>query len=583
MVKLLKKLFLDLDLRMKLYLILILIGTLLGTFAEIVTVASIVPFISLLFTDNIQSYLIPFTNIKLEIYDASILFIIFVIISALIRIFIIWLTAKFSFQLGSSISIEILKYSVNQPYVFYPNKKSSEIIASVNKVSHFISGVLTPLIQGIVSFLFILALLSFLSFLNISITLSAITIFSFVYFISAYFTRLTLFKNSEIIARKENSRIKIIQEALGSIRNIIIDNKANTFTEQYANDSNLQANARIVNSVIALVPRQYIEAIGIIIVIILSLVLGNIESQSEILPILGVFGFTAARLLPHVQQIYLSITSINGNLFITSDVIDLLNLKDTVRKESNINENFHSSENHSHTQPIIEIKELSFSHRKDLSEVLSNINLKIERSTRVGFLGKTGSGKSTLMDLIMGLLKPNKGEILIDGQALNKYKIKEWFSKISHIPQKIFLLDKSIAENIAFGLEVENINMKQVEEVAKKAQLHEFIQSLPGKYLEEVGETGEKLSGGQIQRIGLARALYKNPQVIIVDEATSSLDSETESAVIETLENLKKDVTVLMISHKISNLEICDIIYRINNQKVELIGEYKDLINNHAK
>ena len=202
MIKLLNKLYSDLSIRMKLYLILIIIGTLLGTLSEIITVASILPFISLIFTNDIQYYLIPFINIELDIIDASILFLFFVSISALIRIFIIWLTAKFSYQLGSDISIEILSYSISQPYNFYPNKKSSEIIASVNKVSHFISGVLTPLIQGIVSLVFILALISFLAYMNAIVTFSAISIFILIYFISVYFTRATLYKNSEIIAKK---------------------------------------------------------------------------------------------------------------------------------------------------------------------------------------------------------------------------------------------------------------------------------------------------------------------------------------------------------------------------------------------
>jgi ATP-binding cassette subfamily B protein len=275
------------------------------------------------------------------------------------------------------------------------------------------------------------------------------------------------------------------------------------------------------------------------------------------IPVLGALALGAQRLLPVLQQGYASWSSIVGSQSSLADALDLL-------EQQMPDVSVHTANHALAFNRQIELKDVSFRYRDDAPWVLHDINLVIKKGSRVGFVGTTGSGKSTLLDIVMGLLYPTQGCMLVDGQVVDVNNMRGWQQHIAHVPQSIYLSDASVAENIAFGIPKDNIDYARVKVAAEQAQIADVIEGLAKDYNTLVGERGVRLSGGQRQRIGIARALYKQASVIIFDEATSALDNETEQAVMESIEKLSKELTVLIIAHRLSTLEKCDIVIRLN-------------------
>jgi ABC-type multidrug transport system fused ATPase/permease subunit len=292
---------------------------------------------------------------------------------------------------------------------------------------------------------------------------------------------------------------------------------------------------------------------------------------SAAIPALGALAIGAQKLFPQMQQIYYGWASLSGSSAALAEVVALLEqpIPDEYFKPSPASP--------AHLEHGIVLRNVGFRYRKDAPVVICRLSLQIPRGARVGFIGKTGSGKSTVLDLIMGLLEPTSGGIEIDGQLLTSANRRAWQACIAHVPQSIYLTDATIAENIAFGLYVHDIDQQRVREAARKAQLAEFIEGLPAQYQTAVGERGVRLSGGQRQRIGLARALYKQADVLVLDEATSALDDATEAAVMQAIDSLGKDITVLMVAHRVSTLRNCDRIFELKNGSLFREGSYQKL------
>ena len=289
------------------------------------------------------------------------------------------------------------------------------------------------------------------------------------------------------------------------------------------------------------------------------------------IPIIGSFAFGAQRLLPALQQIFSSLTSMRGGMDSINDALDLLEQPLPIEEKEINFMNF---------AKFIHLNNLYYKYDNKEAFVIKGIDIKIKKGSKIGLIGKTGSGKSTLLDLIMGLLKPTSGYIYIDDIKLENKNYRSWQKKISHVPQSIFLTDGSIMENIAFGIQKDQINFDKVLYAAEKAQLSSTIETWENKYNTLVGERGVNLSGGQRQRIGIARALYKESEVIILDEATSALDNETESNVMDSLDNLEKDITIIIVAHRLTTLKKCDTIISISDGMIESVGNYEDIINN---
>jgi len=363
--------------------------------------------------------------------------------------------------------------------------------------------------------------------------------------------------NSRVIATEQDSVIKTVQEGLGGIRDILLDGTQKIYGEAYRRAEAALRRAHASTMFLSYSPRYIMESLGMVFFAALALVLcGRSEGLAGALPVLGALALGVQRLLPALQQGYVSWSSLVAYQEPTQEVVDLLEQP----MPSWIDE---SSVSTIRFEKEIRFDSVSFRYTPEGPKILSELSFSIEKGSRVGFVGKTGSGKSTCLDLLMGLLMPTEGQILIDGKVLNPSNLRAWQKKIAHVPQSVYLSDNSLAENIAFGVPPENIDMKRLKEAARQAHIADFIESSPNGYQALVGERGIRLSGGQRQRIGIARALYKEATLLVFDEATSALDHETEQAVMEAIERLSADLTILIIAHRLTTLKKC-------TQKIEL-------------
>jgi len=364
-----------------------------------------------------------------------------------------------------------------------------------------------------------------------------------------------------------------LQEGLGGIRDILIDGRQKFYCKVCRNADLSFRRASGDNQFINGSPRFIMEAIGIVLIATLAYFLSvHEEGIITAIPTLGALALGAQRLLPVLQQSYSSYTSINAGSASLSDVVDLLDQSVLMKLEDKFS-----------YAPVefkkeIEFKNLGFRYSENLPYVVKGINLKIKKGSKVGFVGATGSGKSTLLDIFMGLLPITEGEVLVDQSSITFLNNRSWQLHISHVPQHIFLADSSIEENIAFGIPQSDIDRDRVRIAAEKAQMSQLIEQWPDGYQTIVGEQGIRLSGGQRQRIGIARALYKQADILILDEATSALDNETESKVMEAINKLDNDLTVLIIAHRLTTLKECDQIVSLGKDYAFSVGRYQDII-----
>ena len=383
------------------------------------------------------------------------------------------------------------------------------------------------------------------------VALSAAFGFGTIYLIVTWLTRRRLRANSRTWAGAQGGRVKTLQEGLGGIRDVLIDKTQPTFIERYRQVDCALRTAQTVNVFIGAAPRYVIEACGMVLIAGMALILS--ESSGGLvaaLPVLGALALGAQRLLPLLQLIYGGWIHIAATRQSLADVLELLSLPVEGADDAS-------------SAPLtfereIALEAVSFRYVGDRPLVLHDITLTIRKGDRIGLVGKTGSGKSTITDLVMGLLHPTAGGIRIDGVALTAKNVRGWQAHIAHVPQAIYLADTTIAENIAFGVRGDRIDPNRVRDAARRAELAGFIESLPDGYETVVGERGIRLSGGQRQRIAISRALYKRASVLVFDEATSALDSETEAAVMGSIESLGRDLTLVIIAHRLSTVEMCD-------------------------
>jgi ATP-binding cassette subfamily B protein len=406
--------------------------------------------------------------------------------------------------------------------------------------------------------------------INPLVALIAMLVFGISYGITAWISRRRLQYNSKSIVQQQSKTIKVLQESLGGIRDVILDSTQILYSDIFREADIPLRRATGDNNFIGQFPRYAMETIGIIMIAVLAYFLsrqpGGIDTA---LPILGAMGIGSQRLLPALQQIYSSWVSIVGNHIQLADIIEILEKPLPKELAQPVPLNFYKN---------IQISKLYFRYSNDSPWILDDIDLNINKGARVGFIGSTGTGKSTLLDVIMGLLLPTKGEILVDNQELVGNKLRSWQRNIAHVPQNIYLADTTISENIAFGVPSEHIDMNRVRYAARLAQIDEYIESNAEGYNAFVGERGIQISGGQRQRIGIARALYKQAEVLIFDEATSALDSNTEQDVMNAIGGLNRNLTILIIAHRLTSLKDCDIIIELKQGKILRQGSFKSLI-----
>jgi len=562
--------------------ILLLVLMVVASLAEIISIGSVLPFLGVL-TAPEQVYQHPLmqpiiqtleiSKPKQLIFPLTILFIIAAFLAGVIRLMLLYAMTRLSFAVGSDLNINIYRRTLYQEYKVHVSRNSSEVINGIiTKTGAIIGGVILPILKLISSIILFVGIVGALLVINTTIALLASIGFGLLYWIVIRYTKTRLKDNSKIIADQSTQMIKSLQEGLGGIRDVLIDGSQQFYCRLYRNADLPLRRASGNNVFISGSPRYALEAIGMILIAVLAYLITQQESKvATAIPMLGALALGAQRLLPALQEAYASYSAIKGS---QSSFEDVLNLLDQPLPEY-IDQPFSS--------PIpfakgIGLSNLGFRYAKDSSWLLKDINLFLKKGSCIGFMGVTGCGKSTLLDIIMGLLPPTEGEIIVDNQTINNKNRRAWQAHIAHVPQNIYLSDGTIEENIAFGVTKELIDHQRVKKAAQQAQIADLIEQWKDGYQTFVGERGIRLSGGQRQRIGIARALYKQASVLIFDEATSALDIGTERAVMEAINGLGGEITILIIAHRLTTLKDCDHIIKLGKGCIVRTGSYEDVV-----
>ncbi len=569
--------------RRKIQFALILALMLLSSMAEMIGIGTVVPFLGALINPQ-QVFNHPSAQPILDFFDVgrpqdlllplTFIFCVATVAAGLLRLALLYATTRFSFAVGADFSIDVYRRTLYQPYTVHIGRNSSEIINGITgKVAMLIGSVLMPMLTLISSAILLTGVLWMLLLIDPVIAIAAGSSFGLLYLITALVSRRNLRENSECIARESTLVIKSLQEGLGGIRDVLIDGTQETYCAIYRSADLPLRRAQASNTFTGASPRFIMEMLGMVMIAVLAYNMALREGGvSAALPVLGALALGAQRLLPILQQGYNALATIFGAEASLRDGLDLL---------------AQPMPEHAGEGPFpplrfecsIRLDDVGFRYAVDGTWVMRHVHLEIPKGKRIGIVGSTGAGKSTLLDILMSLLMPSEGTMQVDGQAVDLHNYRNWQAHIAHVPQSIYLSDSSIEENIAFGLPRREIDPERVRRAAKQAQIDETIESWPEKYQTKVGERGVRLSGGQRQRIGIARALYKRADVIIFDEATSALDTETERAVMQAIDLLSPDLTILIVAHRLSTLQKCDFIIELEKGRISRIGSYQELAN----
>lgn len=569
-------------------LIFLQIFVLISALSEIVGILSIGPFMAVILDQNIiyenrilyfiyNYFSFPGQNEYLIFLGFLVLFLFSV--STLLTIFTSYKLLMFSSNVGAEIGNDLFKFYLSQNWLYFAEGNSNQFLRKISQEAERVSsGILQQLLtmnaKIVLSFFIITTVLIF----NIYISLILFITYSLSYLLIYYLVKKRIEFHGQNVSDKQFHRFKIMSESFGGIKNIIVSNTQNFFIQNFEKVSNVFARSRGLITVYALLPRYFIELVsyGSLLMLTIFLLIINDGNINNVFISLSIFGIASLKLLPAFQSIYFCYSNFKGSVSAFDSIKNELKI---YKREKNILADSKKYKNFNFENNIA-LENIFFTYKKETTNVLDNINLKISKGEVVGFVGLTGSGKSTLIDILMGLIKPNKGNLLVDENIINIHNVKVWFNKISHVPQSIFLADTSIRSNIAFGINEDKINNNRISQLLDQCEMREFIDNLPMKEFTNIGERGVQLSGGQRQRIGIARALYSNSDVIILDEATSSLDGYTESKIISNIVDKNKNKTLIIISHRLDILKECDNIFVLNNSKIVNSGKYNYLYEN---
>jgi ATP-binding cassette, subfamily B, bacterial PglK len=554
----------------------------LSGIADMVTLGAVLPFLAVIVApDRIFRYaavarlaeMLGLTAGSQMVLPLTVIFVATALATAFIKILQVWCNQLVSQGIGHELSVEVYRRTLYQPYAVHLAYNTSEIISSVEKVNAVIdlfNRVLILVGSGVTATSIVL----FLAVLEPVV--AAMTLFGFggLYGLLIWLTRRRLVDNSRIVSQQLTLKVKAIQEGLGNIRDVLLDNRQSFYCQLYRQADWPLRRAKAENIFISSSPRNGIESLGIVFIALLAYVL-NQQAGERTLPILGVFALGSQRLLPALQQMYGMWTSVRGDQGSVHDVLRLLAQPIPPMLLSPLPAPVQ-------LRSAIEFTSVSFRYGQQTPWVLQDVSFMIAKGTRVGFVGSTGSGKTTTLDLLMGLLEPTAGEIAIDGRLLQGEHCRAWQQAIAHVPQHIYLTDSTLAENIALGIPVAQIDRERLRRAAQQAQIAELIEGRPEGYSALIGERGIRLSGGQRQRVGIARALYKNASILIFDEATSALDNTTEHSVMEALDGLSKDLTIVVIAHRLTTVENCDLIIELEDGRVVAQGTYEELLHSSS-
>ncbi|MGQ3076571.1 MULTISPECIES: ABC transporter ATP-binding protein [Rhizobium/Agrobacterium group] len=561
----------------------LLVFMVLASFADILSIGAVVPFLGVLMTPErvfSQPALAPviqwlgITEPQGLLFPFTMAFAVAAILAGAMRLMLLYAQTRLSHGIGADFSLSIYRRTLFQPYRVHINRNSSELIAAISsKTASVVYQTLLPLLSLISSCFILTAILAALIAINPQIALVAFLGFGLIYAGVVAMTRRALIRDGQRANREQARVVKALQEGLGGIRDVLLEGAQETYVRTYRSADAPMRRAQANIQIVAGSPRYGIEAVGMVFIAALSYWLAiQPEGIVASISVLGALALGAQRLLPILQLMFSSWSSLRAGKPALDDVLAMLEQPLPAHASS--------------TEPVtpiafdrdIALEAATFRYNVDSEPVLNAFSLTIKRGEKVGFIGATGSGKSTLLDIVMGLISPDEGRLVVDGIPIDDSNIRGWQVRIAHVPQHIFLTDDTIAENIAFGVPRPEIDMDRVREAAVRAQVANVIEALDEGYDTPVGERGVRLSGGQRQRIGIARALYKKADLLVLDEATSALDTGTEGAVMDSLDSLGQELTVLMVAHRLSTLRNCGRIVELEQGRIRRIGRYDEII-----
>jgi len=565
---------------------LLLIMIIIMAILDMIGVASILPFIAVLTRPELiesnlvlnymfkTSSIFGVRNSQEFLFALGVLLFALLIISLSFKALTTYAQLRFVRMREFSIGKRLIETYLNQPYVWFLNHHSADLGKTIlSEVQQLIDYGFNPLMEMIAKGIAAIALIILLIIVDPKLAFIVGFSLSLAYGIVFYLIQNFLSQSGEKRLLNNKLRFTVVSEAFGAAKEVKVRGLEANYINNFSSPARIFAQTSASSQVIAQLPRFILEAIAFGgILLIMLYVLAQTNSFNNALPIVSLYVFAGYRLMPALQQIYVSFTLIT---FIGPSLnklyLDLKNFNPVITNQDNKSIPINNK---------IILKNINFHYPDSSREALKDINLTIPIKSSVGLIGPTGSGKTTLVDIILGLLDPQNGSLEVDGKIITKLNIRSWQRSIGYVPQNIYLIDDTIKSNIAFGVDPNKIDQDIVEKVSKIANLHEFITNeLPEKYLTTIGESGIKLSGGQRQRIGIARALYHAPKILILDEATSALDNQTEQLVMESIDNIDKDITVIMIAHRLNTVKNCDIIFKFEDGRLVEHGTYNEIIN----
>ena len=551
---------------------------LVSALAEVVSLGAILPFIGVLTApDRVLEYAIiaqaaavfGWTAGEQLYLPVSVAFAFAALLASGLRIVLLRLNTRLAYMIGADLGRQIYKRTLFQPYQVHLRRNSSDVISGVTrKVDGVVLGVILPLLNLLSAVLLFSSILIAIILVDWRAALAAALVFGVSYGLITRLVRVSVARKGKRVAQEQPNVFQALQEGLRGARDVILSGTQEHYVESYRRADVPLRLAQGDISFLVHFPRFLMEALGMVLVAGIAYMMVRGEDAENTLPILAAIAFAGQRMLPAFQQSYSAVTTILGASAQLQDTLDLL--EQPLPKHDDTGPAMPFSD-------CIVLEDVGFAYSGSDQAVLDSISCTIPKGARVGIVGKTGAGKSTLVDVLMGLLSPSSGRILVDGHVLDASNIRAWQKSIAHVPQNVYLTDSSFAKNIAFGSEQDSPDPARIQQAAEQAQIADFIEEQPQGYDHLVGENGVRISGGQRQRIGLARALYKKAPVLVLDEATSALDNATEASVMEAIDRVGVDTTIVMIAHRLSTLRNCDLVLDLAAGKLVRQGSFAEL------
>lgn len=581
-----RKMFLLLSLRERTQATLLLFMILIMALLDMIGVASILPFVTVITNPSLietnlilnimfqTSEIFGVQNNEQFLIALGFLVVVTLIISLIFKALTTYVQLKFIHMREFSIGKRLVEGYLQQSYSWFLSRHSAELAKTIlSEINQIIGSGIKPFLDLIAKSMIAIAITVLLFIANPKIALIVSISLGGVYLIIFYIVREHINKIGKDRLKNNELRFMAISETFGAIKEIKVGKLEQIYLNRFSGPARTFAQTTASSQIIGQLPRYILEAITFGGVVLLMLYLMTQTNRfNSVLPIFTLYIFAGYRLMPALQQIYVSMTKLT---FVGPSLDklykDIENLKLL---------NFNQEKGTLSFNKSITLKNIYYNYPNSSRTALKDINFTIPVKSRVGFIGTTGSGKTTTVDIILGLLEAQKGSLKVDEEVITKKNVGSWQRLIGYVPQNIYLSDDSIAANIAFGEKPENINQETIIKVCKIANLHNFvIDELPQKYQTLIGERGVRLSGGQLQRIGIARALYRNPQVLILDEATSALDNQTEKEVMDAVNSLNKNITIIIIAHRLNTVKNCDIVFRLEKGKLAAQGSFEECMN----